>query len=216
MGALADLLKQPQRAATPATIATQSSAGVRSRGAAVAESQESQESQAGAPDIRAHLLALADADDIAAAVIHRLRAGDVAACPGLPDETLLAYLRALERGTVMDTGIAPEGYTQAAHCQGCGPVWLWQGAPARVLACPWCFRRNAGRALPRPPVKCGDCRHYSPDPLNPLAGIGRCGLGAGRALWPMKPHRCPDMRPPQIRPKQGDPLMISDSMGAQP
>lgn len=190
MGALSDLLKRADCAATPATPATQSFAGVRS----VAKVAESQESQGVAPDLRAHLLSLAEAEGYAAAIVHRLHADDVAACVGLPDETLRAYLRALDRGTVMDRGIAPAGYTQAAHCEGCGPVWLWEGAPARLLACPWCFRRKAGKPLPRPLVTCGSCRHYLPDPANPAAGVGGCALGPGRALWPMKRHRCGDHR----------------------
>ena len=186
MGALSDLLKQPATAATPATPATQSFAAVRS----VARVAESQESQGITPEIRTRLLTLADGDGYAPAIIHRLHADDLAACAGLADETLQAYLRVLDRGTAMDRGIAPDGYTQAAHCDGCGPVWLWQGAPARVIACPWCFRRKAGKALPRPAVTCGDCIHYRPDPLNPFAGVGGCDLGAGRARWPMQSHRC--------------------------
>ena len=203
MGALSDLLKQPAHVATLATPATQPFAGVRT----AAESQESQESQGVAPEMRAHLLNLAADDLLPDGIIHRLHAGDVAACTDLPDDTLRAYLRALDRGTVMDAGIAPDGYTQLAHCDGCGPVWLWQGALVRVIACPWCFRRKAGKTLPRPQVTCGDCIHYLPDPLNPLAGVGGCALGTGRALWPMKLHRCgehaiankPEQWPPENR-----------------
>lgn len=200
MGALSDLLKQPATAATPATPATPSFAGVRS----VAGVAESQESQGVAPaNTRAHLLNLAEREGVAPAVVHRLGAEDLVACIGLPDDALRTYLRALDRGAVMDRGIAPERYTQAAHCDGCGPVWLWQGAPARVLACPWCFRRKAGKALPRPKVRCGDCRHYRPDPLNPQAGMGSCALGAARAYWPMKRHRCAEHALTENRAKQG-------------
>lgn len=195
MGALADLLKRPQGAATPATIATQSAAGVRSREAVRSESQESQESQGGALEMRARLLALANANALAPELVHRLHADDIAECEGSPDEILLATLHALARGAGMDAGIVPSHYTQAAHCQGCGPVWLGKGAPARVLACPWCFRRKAGRSFPRPLVQCGECRHYLPDPLNPAAGWGACGVNEGAATWPMRPHDCPDMRP---------------------
>lgn len=191
MGALSDLLKRPSPAATPATPATQPSADVR----AVVVSQVSQESQGGEPEIRAHLLTLADDELLPAATVHRLGAGDVAACAGLPDDTLRACLRALDRGHGMDAGQCPPDYTQAIHCDGCGPVWLWRGAPARLAACPWCFRRKAGKAISRPPVKCGDCRRYLPDPVSPAAGMGGCALGAGRAYWPMKAHRCADIRP---------------------
>jgi hypothetical protein len=68
----------------------------------------------------------------------------------------VAYLRALHRGADMDAGIVPASYTQAAHCDGCGPVWLWPEAPSRLIACPWCFRRKAGRPIPRPPASRGE------------------------------------------------------------
>lgn len=150
---------------------------------------------------RTHLLTLAEREGHALALVYRLPGADLAACVGLPDDTLRAYLRALDRGTVMDRGIVPDGYTQAAQCDGCGPVWLWQGAPARVLACPWCFRRKAGKGLPRRLETCGDCIHYLRDPLNPVAGGGGCALGPGRALQPMTLHSCAD-HVPANRPEQ--------------
>lgn len=192
MGALSDLLQRLPQAANPANPANQ-------QPAKAYESQESQESHGGTFEMRAHLLHLADAGTLPASIVHRLHADDVGGCAGLPDETLLAYLRAQDRGTVMDAGIAPESYTQAAHCDGCGPVWLWPGAPDRLIACPWCFRRKAGKSLPRPQVTCRDCRHHSPDPLNVEAGIGHCGLGAARARWPMQGHYCADHKPSELR-----------------
>lgn len=114
----------------------------------------------------------------------------LAASEGMPDDVIGAYLRALDRGAVMDRGIAPAEYTQAVHCAGCGPVWLWRGAPTRLLACPWCFRRKAGKAFPRPAVTCGNCTHYLPDRLNPLAGVGGCRAETGLSRWPMARHRC--------------------------
>lgn len=145
-----------------------------------------------AVDWRAHLLALADAEGVDPAHIHRLHADDVAACAGLSDDTLRAYLHGLERNAGMEAGIVPLGWDAVAHCEGCGPVHLWE--PLRVVACPWCFRRKAGNRIPRPLVTCGDCRHYSPDIVNPDAGMGTCALGPARAYWPMKAHPCPDMR----------------------
>lgn len=118
------------------------------------------ENIAGHTDTRAHLLTLADADMLPAATVHRLHAGELAACVGQPDETLRAYLRALDRGTVMDAGQVPPGYTQPVRCEGCGPVWLWPGAPATLKGCPWCFRRKAGKAIPRPPVIRDDCTNH--------------------------------------------------------
>ena len=143
-------------------------------------------------DMRGHLLHLADAEGVDPAHVHRLHADDVAACAGLSDDTLRAYLRGLERNAGMEAGIVPLGWDAVAHCEGCGPVHLWE--PLRVVACPWCFRRKAGNRIPRPLVTCGDCRHYSPDIVNPDAGMGTCALGPARAYWPMKAHPCPDMR----------------------
>lgn len=102
-------------------------------------------------DLRARLHAIAECDEVRT-LVERLPVADVAACDGLTDDTLRAHLGALHRGACMDAGIVPEGYTLAAHCDGCGPVWLWLEAPARVKACPWCFRRKAGRTIPRPEV----------------------------------------------------------------
>lgn len=160
--------------------------------AGVGDSQHSQDSQGVTPKIRAHLLALAEDELVDVAHVHRLSADDVAALEGLPDATLRAYLHARVRDAGMDAGIVPQGWTAVGHCRGCGPVHLW--APIRLAACPWCFRRRAGKAIPRPMVACGDCRHYAADPLNREAGIGTCNGGLA-ARWPMQLHRCEAMRP---------------------
>ena len=208
MGALSDLLQiSAGGVATPATPATQPSAAVR-------VSQVSQVSQGCEPEIRARLLRLAESEGVDAAHVHRMHADDVTACAGQSDPTLKAYLRALVLGAGMDAGQVPPGWTTAAHCEGCGPVWLWPDA-ARVRACPWCFRRKAGKRIPRPPVQCGYCDQYVPDPLNPEAGMGGCRLGDGRARWPMQAHRCPDMRPPNAD-KPAPSLMISHSVESTP
>lgn len=173
--------------ANPANIAPAVALGFAdsqdSQGAAVSKTGEQ----------RAHLLTLAADERLPAGAVHGLDDADVAACIGLPDTTLRAYLRVRDRGAVMDAAIVPPDYTQAALCRGRGPVWLWPGGPDRVFACPWCFRRKAGKAIPRPPVTCGSCRHYAPDPLNPSAGIGGCAKGLV-SLWPMQARRCADWR----------------------
>ena len=207
MGALSDLLKNG--AGMPAKIAKTANLGTEPAG----YSQDSQDSQGCEPEIRAHLLNLAESEGVDAAHLHRLHADDVAACAAESDHTLRAYLRALERDAGMDAGRVPLGWTTAAHCDGCGPVWLWPDA-ARVRACPWCFRRNAGKSFPRPSVTCGACRYYVPDPLNPEAGAGSCGQGRA-ARWPMQAHRCPDMRPPNAD-KPAPNLMISHSVESTP
>jgi len=104
-------------------------------------------------DLRSRLRSLAHAEGLPEALADSLPGADVAACDGLPDDTLRAYLRAVLRGASMDAGNVPEVYTQASRCDGCGPVWLWPDAPPRVKACPWCFRRKAGRPIPRPFVE---------------------------------------------------------------
>ena len=193
MGRLLERLladSQPVPAATPATLATLPAIGpVR-----VAESQESQ----GVPPEkqRAHLLALAADEWVPEALVHGLTDADVRACNGLPDTTLRAYLRALEASGHMDAGMVPPDWGEpvARTCEGCGPVLLWSACPPVVKSCPWCFRRKAGKVVPRPAVACGDCRHYLPDPVNPPAGMGGCRLGNGRAYWPMKLHRCTEHR----------------------
>ena len=49
-----------------------------------------------------------------------------------------------------ERGERPQHYTQRATCAGCGPVWLWEGAPLNVLGCPWCFNRISGKPIPTP------------------------------------------------------------------
>lgn len=51
-----------------------------------------------------------------------------------------------------DGGEVPAHYTQACACDTCGPVWLWKGAPARLIACPWCLTRPKGAPIPRPRI----------------------------------------------------------------
>jgi len=155
---------------------------------------DSQESQGGdaekAKEQRARLLALAADEGLPPELAHGLADADVTACAGLPDDTLRAYLRALEAGRRMDAGEVPPGWGEpvARTCEGCGPVLLWPGCPPKVKACPWCFRRRAGKAIPRPLVTCGDCRHFTPDTVSPSAGMGGCGLGH-LSRWPIGPAR---------------------------
>ena len=151
-------------------------------------------------DMRAHLLALAADELLPEALVHRLRADDVAACIGLPDATLRTYLRALDRRAMMEGGQCPPDYSHAVQCDGCGPVWLWPDCPPHVLACPWCAIRKAGRYLPRPRVTCGPCQHFAPDDVNPSGGCGACGLGlpyrrGERGRYPFTERHCAEFRP---------------------
>lgn len=193
-GLLARLLASTESApaanpANPANLAPPA-------GPIFADSQESQGGDAEkAKEQRARLLALAADEGLPAGLVHGLADADVSACAGLPDAVLRAYLRALEAGRRMDAGEVPLGWGEpvARTCEGCGPVLLWPGCPPNVEACPWCFRRRAGKAIPRPLVTCGDCRHYLPDTVNSPAGMGGCGLGH-LSRWPMQRHRCGDWR----------------------
>lgn len=56
------------------------------------------------------------------------------------------------RTDLLDAGRWPPEYTQPATCSGCGPVVLKPGAPNKVAFCPWCFRRRAGKPVPRSPA----------------------------------------------------------------
>lgn len=170
-------------------------------GARIAESQKSQRAEVEKTEIgvmRAHLLELAKLERLPADLVHHLHDDDLRAIPeDFTERNLTAYLRELLAAREMDAGAIPESWGGAieATCEGCGPVYLWPGAPVRLKACPWCFRRKAGKTIPRPRVKCGDCLHYQPDPINPAAGMGACSLGAARAYWPTKLHHCADIRP---------------------
>ncbi|MFT4255939.1 MAG: hypothetical protein QM599_03110 [Pseudoxanthomonas sp.] len=110
----------------------------------IAESQESQ---------RARLLALAEPETLP--LVHGLPDADVTACTGYTDADLLGYLRTLSAGERMDAGMTPVewGTPHARTCEACGPVLLWETCPDVVKACPWCFRRKAGKPIARPRVQ---------------------------------------------------------------
>jgi len=188
MGAFSDLLKQTRVPAVSAVPAVFQSVAVRD----FQEPQEPQEPQGVEPETRARLLALAEDEEVDAAHVHRLHADDVKACAAYPDRDLRRYLHGLVRDAGMDAGIVPPDFTATAHCDGCGPIHWFRVEHLR--ACPWCFRRKAGKSIPRPLVTCEGCASFVPDTVNPEAGMGACRLGPGRAHWPMQSHRCPDMR----------------------
>lgn len=106
--------------------------------------------RARAGELRDQLMDLARAESIALASVKALSVDDLLAYEGESTETLRACLLAIDRGATMDAGQVPLRYTQVVRCLGCGPVLLWPGCPDRLIACPWCFRRKAGRAVPTP------------------------------------------------------------------
>jgi hypothetical protein len=89
-------------------------------------------------------------EGLAGATVAALSMRDLRACKGLSRQALSALLRALARSQHMAAGRVPAGWTRVVECAGCGPVLLWPNAPATVTACPWCWHRKAGRAIPKP------------------------------------------------------------------
>jgi hypothetical protein len=70
------------------------------------------------------------------------------ALAGLSDAALACYAVALIETAEREAGRVPKGWTVAAECERCGPVWLAVGSPAKVAACVWCSNRKAGRLVP--------------------------------------------------------------------
>jgi hypothetical protein len=65
------------------------------------------------------------------------------------DPVLLdTYARSIQVRRMRERGIVPAHYTASTTCAHCGPVLIFPGAPERVLSCPWCFNRVAGRPVP--------------------------------------------------------------------
>jgi hypothetical protein len=96
------------------------------------------------------LLDLAIDEGVQGTTVAALSSRDLRACGGLSRHTLSAFLRALARSQGMAAGRVPVGWRRIAECDGCGPVLLWLDAPATVVACPWCWHRKAGHAIPKP------------------------------------------------------------------
>lgn len=152
---------------------------------------------------RARLLALATAECIDAAHVHRLHDADIAVCLDLSDGQRVAYLSMLADSADRHAGNVPKADTAMMACQGCGPVYVHQGIVGvlpvvagwpRALGCPWCFVRKVGGFIPRPPVACGDCRYFNRDRINPSAGMGTCTRGKGMH-YPMESHLCATFQP---------------------
>jgi hypothetical protein len=153
--------------------------------------------------MRAVLLELADRLGIDDAHVHRIAGADLALWATVPDDSLRAYLLALDDTATRQAGRVPLDDTAAIHCERCGPVYVHLGIAAvlpvvagwpRALGCPWCAIRKAGGYIPRPPVTCGNCGHFNPDRLNPAAGIGGCGGGHGMHRAGER-HRCVSFHP---------------------
>ncbi|MDE2154856.1 MAG: hypothetical protein KGJ32_03030 [Xanthomonadaceae bacterium] len=149
-------------------------------------------------NIRPVLLELADRLGIDGVHVHRIPSADLALWAAIPDGSLRAFLLALDDTATRQAGKVPLDDTAAIHCRHCGPVYAHPGIAAvlpvvdgwpRALGCPWCAIRKAGGYIPRPLVTCGDCQYFTPDTINPPAGMGTCASGHGMH-YPMKAHRC--------------------------
>jgi len=86
-------------------------------------------------------------------VLAALAPEDVKELEGMADPLpfLLSFALALSATRWRRDGIAPTGWTSPAHCDRCGPVFLW--APIHIAGCPWCWNRRHGLPIPRPPLQ---------------------------------------------------------------
>lgn len=155
--------------------------------------------------MRARLRTLADENGIDASAIATLSSGDLSQCSGLPEYALCSYLRMAAEDTRREAGDVPSDETARMLCARCGPVWTSPDVAAvlprvdgwpRALGCPWCHLRRNGNAFSRPPVACGDCKHFLRDPVNPFAGAGTCSAGVQQdRMYPSALHPCAEFRP---------------------
>jgi len=100
--------------------------------------------------------------------------------------------------TSMRLGLRPYGWTRAAFCDRCGPVWIppWLRPADRWWDdwCPWCFDATAHgvEIVERPFVTCEGCRYFM---RHPRPGErGACAIGQV-AYQPDRPHECSWWRP---------------------
>ena len=98
---------------------------------------------------------------------------------------------------VRERGMTPVGWEAVVLCEQCGPVWWTADAAPAVSACPWCDMYSAGRWFPRPEVRCGECRHFTRDQINPPGGLGVCQIAAPLAglCFPYSRKQCPAWKP---------------------
>lgn len=164
----------------------------------VAKSQESQTLPVDSSVVRARLLECAESLGADPSLIRGLPEVDLAAYAGVPDHLLRGFVALMMDTADRTAGRVPAGHTAPMHCQLCGPVWTHPdiaevlpvvGGWPRALGCSWCFIRNAGGYIPRPRVTCDDCPRFTPDTINPKAGMGVCGAGKGM-YWAMQRHTC--------------------------
>ena len=78
-------------------------------------------------------------------VLAALAPEDVKELAGMADPLpfLHSFALALSATRWRRDGIAPPWWTSPAHCDRCGPVFLW--APIHVAGCPWCWNHRQDR-----------------------------------------------------------------------
>lgn len=97
---------------------------------------------------------------------------------------------------IIARGIVPAGWTRVVICEHCGPVWASLNTSPEVSTCLWCKLRQQKGWIPRPRVKCGECRHFRADYINPVGGLGSCddGHDTKQLCSPSTRRPCPSWR----------------------
>lgn len=159
-------------------------------------------------DQRARVSAIAECAGFDPEFTQTLTTEEIDFCAPLDDLAVRSYLHVVRDARLREAGKAPPDETSAAMCSQCGPVLVHavvarvapvvDGMP-RVIGCPWCTNRARGLPIPRPPLSCGACRHFVPDALNPLGGVGACELGLARGVppYPAAKRSCASWQPVQ-------------------
>ena len=68
--------------------------------------------------------------------------------PDLEEHEVPVVIEMLRIQNMRSRGIVPDHYTATTTCKHCGPVPIWNGCPAAVQSCPWCFNRIKGLPMP--------------------------------------------------------------------
>ena len=90
----------------------------------------------------------------------------------------------------------PSSYTATTFCEQCGPVFIFESAPPRVTACPWCHNRARNLPIPCPPVTCASCRHWRRDLAEPYALVT---CAHAKARYPGERKPCAYFQPSEDR-----------------
>ena len=106
--------------------------------------------------------------------------------PALTEAERQAIEYAERVAAIREQGKVPGSYTATTFCEQCGPVFIFECAPPRVTACPWCHNRARDLPIPHPPVTCASCRHWRRDLAEPYALV-TCAHAKARYPGEQKP-----------------------------